>query len=291
MFLEEFHGYEREELFEKGCPLTLCRLSHSFDDPNWSYHYHLHSDETELVYIAKGTGTLSINASTYHLKKGSIVVVERGSIHSLSSDEEEPLDCWTCAISGFKLRALPEPGFFLPPDVCPASDAGEWAELIGNLFHELDYIRSYQSGRCYAICDQLAAALACVYYERYYSSPQPQEQKNAYFVRDILMYLNENYTRTITLGKLSERFHISADHISHVFREVYGISPINYLIARRMNEAAWLLIHTEQEVSAISEQVGYENVHHFSKLFEKRKGYSPLAFREHYKNRWHQMER
>lgn len=291
MFLEEFHSYHREELFEKGCPLTLCRLSHSFQDPNWSYHYHLHSNETELVYIAGGTGTLSINASTYRLKKGSLLVVERGSIHSLTSDQSEPLDCWTCAITGFKLKALPEEGFFLPPDVCPATEAGEWLELIDNLFRELDYIRQFQSGLCYTICDQMAAALACVFYERYYTSPRPEPQKNAYFLRDILNYLNENYTKTITLGKLSERFHISADHISHVFRSVYGVSPIHYLIARRMNEAAWLLIHTDLDVVVISQQVGYENVYHFSKLFGKYKGCAPLAFREKYKNRWHQMER
>ena len=78
-------------------------------------------------------------------------------------------------------------------------------------------------------------------------------------------------------------FHISADYISHEFRKIYGISPINYVIDRRLNDAKWLLINTNQSLVSISEKVGYENTSYFSKLFEKRIHYSPLEFREKYK--------
>lgn len=292
MFLENFRDREREAVFDAGCCPMLSRLSHSYDDPHWSYQYHLHTDETELVYIAGGEGTLSINANTYALKRGSILVVEQGSIHSLTSDAVQPLDCWTCAISGYKLSALPKAGFFLPPNVCPAAEAGVCEETIGELFHELDYMRGLGSASALAICDLLAVALAGIFYERYYASPQPEMQKSsAYFLRDILTYLNENYASRITLQQLSQRFHISAAHISHEFARVYGVSPINYVIARRMNEAAWLLLHTQNTMASIARKVGYDNVSHFAKLFCKRMGLPPLEFREKYEKRWKPMER
>lgn len=292
MFLESFRDREREDIFDPGHHLILSRLSHSCDDPRWSYQYHLHSDETELVYIAGGEGTLSINTNTYSLKKGSILVVERGAIHSLTSDEVQPLDCWTCAISGYKLSVLPEAGFFLPPNVCPATEAGECEGVIKELFYELDHMRGFGSAPAFAICDLLAAALAAVYYEQYYASPQTElQQSGAYFVRDILTYLNENYASRITLHQLSQEFHISAAHISHEFTRVYGVSPINYVIARRMNEAAWLLLHTQDTLVSIARQVGYDNASHFAKLFCKRMGLPPLEFREKYEKRWKPMER
>ena len=65
--------------------------------------------------------------------------------------------------------------------------------------------------------------------------------------------------------------------------KIYGISPINYVIDRRLNDAKWLLINTNQSLVSISEKVGYENTSYFSKLFEKRIHYSPLEFREKYK--------
>ena len=39
---------------------------------------------------------------------------------------------------------------------------------------------------------------------------------------------NENYNKKITLKLLSEHFHISADYISHEFRKIYGISPLEF---------------------------------------------------------------
>lgn len=292
MFLERFCDRKRDDVFEPDYHLMLSRLSHSYNDPRWSYQYHLHNGETELVYIAGGEGTLSINTNTYALKKGSILVVEQGSIHSLTSDEVQPLDCWTCAISGYKLSALHEEGFFLPPNVCPLAEAGACEGAIEGLFHQMNHMRSFDSGSALTICDLLAAALAGIYYERFYASPQPEpQQSSAYFLRDILTYLNENYANRITLQQLSQEFHISAAHISHEFTRVYGVSPINYVIARRMNEAAWLLLHTQDTMVSIARQVGYDNVSHFAQLFRKRMGLPPLEFREKYEKRWKPMER
>ena len=122
-----------------------------------------------------------------------------------------------------------------------------------------------------------------IYYEIFRENPMMERRKDSSFAQNILIYINENYDKKITLKLLSEHFHISADYISHEFRKIYGISPINYVIDRRLNDAKWLLINTNQSLVSISEKVGYENTSYFSKLFEKRIHYSPLEFREKYK--------
>ena len=73
---------------------------------------------------------------------------------------------------------------------------------------------------------------------------------------------------------------MSADHISHEFKKIYGISPINYAIDRRICEAKWMLINTKDSLVSITRKVGYDNTTHFSDLFLKRVGYMPLEFRE-----------
>ncbi len=55
----------------------------------------------------------------------------------------------------------------------------------------------------------------------------------------------------------------------------YRISPINYVIQRRMTEAKWSLTNTELSQAEISWRVGYENVDHFAKLFLRHVGCSP----------------
>ena len=285
MFLEEYREKVRTPIFEPAHSPKICRLSHSYNNPTWNYQYHLYKNETELVYISKGCGTYVINTNSYQLKKGMILIVEQGAIHSLFSDEHDPLSCWTCAISDYKLCCRSDHGFMLPANVCPAMDSGIHENYIHRLFEELDLLRRFSSDTHLAACDALAVSLASIYLELFLADPKTERHKDSSFARDILIYINENYASQITLKKLAEQFHISTDHISHEFSKVYGISPINYVIDRRLNEAKWMLINTSDSLVSIAKKIGYENTNHFSKLFQKRMQYPPLKFRELYQHK------
>lgn len=283
MFLEEYPKQTKPPVFENGQYAKITRLSHTYNNPNWSYQYHLHKNETEFIYIAGGKGTFSINTNFYHVSKGDILIVEKGAIHSLISDKDAPLDCWTCAAYDYKLCDRIYVGFMLPANVCPHMKAGIHEPLIQSIFHELDLLRTFPSNTRISTSDLLGTALVNIYYEIFRENPTMERRKDSSFAQNILIYINENYDKKITLKLLSEHFHISADYISHEFRKIYGISPINYVIDRRLNDAKWLLINTDKSLVSISEKVGYENTSYFSKLFEKRIHYSPLEFREKYK--------
>lgn len=70
----------------------------------------------------------------------------------------------------------------------------------------------------------------------------------------------------------------------------YRISPINYVIQRRMTEAKWSLTNTELSQAEISWRVGYENVDHFAKLFLRHVGCSPSDYRRQFKNCFAEQE-
>ena len=60
------------------------------------------------------------------------------------------------------------------------------------------------------------------------------------------------------------------------------MSPVNYLIQRRVGEAQLLIVSTDKPFSQISKMVGYNNVDHFTNLFYKCTGMPPRTFRESY---------
>lgn len=60
-----------------------------------------------------------------------------------------------------------------------------------------------------------------------------------------MVYLNNNYRKKITLEQLSEKFRASVSYICHEFTKEYRISPINYVIQRRMTEAKFALTNTD----------------------------------------------
>ncbi len=95
----------------------------------------------------------------------------------------------------------------------------------------------------------------------------------------IKSYIEANYESNITLSSLAESLFVSPFHISHVFKEQFGISPIQYLINVRIKVACELLTQTDHPVSEVSLMVGYPNVNYFHILFKRFTGQSPGGFR------------
>ncbi|AIQ35932.1 hypothetical protein R50345_15655 [Paenibacillus sp. FSL R5-0345] len=105
------------------------------------------------------------------------------------------------------------------------------------------------------------------------------EVKQTSVAVQVITYIQEYYAEPITLDSLAEVFNFSAYHLSSLFKEYTGMSPIDYLIWFRLDLAAKLLLTTDASVGEISASVGYKDVYYFSRIFKKRKGASPAHFR------------
>lgn len=106
-----------------------------------------------------------------------------------------------------------------------------------------------------------------------------EEQKKQQTVKDVIHYLESNYTDDIALNDLAHIFFTSPTNLSRIFKEETGDSPINYLIKIRLEQAK-LLLDTEMDIpiKEISKLIGYNDALYFSKLFKKHYGQSPSAF-------------
>lgn len=66
--------------------------------------------------------------------------------------------------------------------------------------------------------------------------------------------------------------------MKHVFKQIFGDTIYNYYQKARMEEAAFLLKHTGRSVSEIGYQLGFSNLSHFSRVFEKQYNTTPKKF-------------
>lgn len=73
---------------------------------------------------------------------------------------------------------------------------------------------------------------------------------------EIRSYLDENYTKKITLDQLSERYFINKYYLTRIFREQFGVSINNYILEKRITHAKQLLRFTDQTVEEIGEACG-----------------------------------
>lgn len=99
-------------------------------------------------------------------------------------------------------------------------------------------------------------------------------------ISKLQLYINENYYKDINLKELSNSFYTSISTISRKFKDYTGFSIKNYIIITRMQKAKSLLLFSDKDIQEISNEVGYENPSHFSRIFKKYNDISPLKYRK-----------
>ena len=82
-------------------------------------------------------------------------------------------------------------------------------------------------------------------------------------VSQLLAYINQNFNRIISLDDLTHFAHVSKTTLIDLFKELYGTTPIRYL-----------------NNGEISELVGFQSIHYFSRSFKEREGCTPLCYRK-----------
>jgi AraC family transcriptional regulator, arabinose operon regulatory protein len=97
---------------------------------------------------------------------------------------------------------------------------------------------------------------------------------------DIRRRLEERFAEPVRLRDLAAIADCSVPHFCSEFKRHIGTSAVEFAIRQRMHRAGILLRDRNLSVTDIAAQVGYEDIHHFSKLFKKHHGCAPRMMRE-----------
>ena len=98
-------------------------------------------------------------------------------------------------------------------------------------------------------------------------------------IRKVERFIRENYMRQIALEDLTTLAGCSKTTLIQIFKEVYGSTPFGYIIRTRLQKAKELLAGTDAGISQISDLIGFQSVHYFSRFFKEKEGCSPMEFR------------
>jgi signal transduction histidine kinase/DNA-binding LacI/PurR family transcriptional regulator/AraC-like DNA-binding protein len=110
------------------------------------------------------------------------------------------------------------------------------------------------------------------------SSPLPQPTST--MVKQASAFIQQNYTRSFSLEEISKKIGVSKSYLSRIFKSDTGISLWDYLNRYRIQKAKELLLLTDESITAIAADVGYEEVGYFGRVFHEIAGCSPRTFRQ-----------
>lgn len=95
-------------------------------------------------------------------------------------------------------------------------------------------------------------------------------------------YMDDNFDQGITVSEAAAYVFLSQGYFTRAFRDDTGISPMNYLMKKRIEKACKLLQNNEIKVSAISLQSGFSSPQRFNVAFRKQMGMTPMEYRKKY---------
>lgn len=82
-----------------------------------------------------------------------------------------------------------------------------------------------------------------------------------------------------TVKYLAEHVHLSPSYLSDLLKKETGLNAQDHIHYHLIEEAKNILLHSNQSVSEIAYQLGFEYPQYFSRLFKQKTGQTPLAFR------------
>lgn len=197
--------------------------------------------------------------------------------HSISSDKIDPWHFGWIAFAGYACEALfscvglnPNNNVF---DFSYSKEATEiFLDIVYSEHTEIDIDKYLQS--CVFKLLNLYTSEGSVQRQLY---PKPAKTD---YAREAKRYIYSRYNEIVKIDTVAKNLHISRKYLCRTFNAKYNMSPQRYLINRRLQVAASMLINTDISIYELAQAVGYNDYTQLSRLFKRYYGCSPTEYRK-----------
>ena len=267
------------------------------DDPFSTYHIenagrsfqipvHWH-DEFEIIYVRSGFLTVSISGESYIGKTGEAFVVSPGNLHLMGSQTGTvdytflfPLKYISFRTDDMLDEKLLEPlnsGHLM---ICPRvkDTAKELCEQLIKIY-EAKNDESESKITTQVRTKIILLQFILEMWKKGFVIENDTSGRNT-VEKEMVSYIQQNFTGKISLREFGEQFHLSEKYISRYFKEHFHITLSQYVTYLRLEHAKQLLQDTDIPVTDVAMQSGYQNVSYFIRSFQKAYAVSPLKYRK-----------
>lgn len=226
-----------------------------------------------LIYVTEGEFGISLDEKAGVIKKGTAVIIKPGTrfvyraekgmcteylwIHFTGKDAERLLEMLTVPVNEFL-------------------DVGvhmTLKELWQRLYREFILLDKLFDATTMSILMYILSNLG-----RYINSSGNRLIKS-------VEYINLHYKEEIKISDMAKKENMSESTFRNLFYAATGFRPNEYIQKVRVNAAAALLESTDKKLSEIASLVGFYDEYYFGRVFKKRAGMSPGAYRKMIKDR------
>ena len=245
------------------------------DNENMIHHH----DFFEISIILQGESLYLIDDEWQTVRSGDILLFNPGVDHA----EKQLLNTYShqlhIGIKNFKLHGLEENHFPINGSLLAMQDSQlKVFDKAWQLIEEFNQQKTNFNLMGKALVMEMMILILRSLEKQVRFSDETQASQNDRMhqvIQLIMTYMENNYAKDISIEHLATLYYVSPTYLSKIFKDLTGVSPINYLIQIRLKKANELLKTEDLTVKEVAKSVGYEDAYHFSKSFKKHFGISP----------------
>ncbi|MEG0090718.1 MAG: AraC family transcriptional regulator [Oscillospiraceae bacterium] len=267
--------YYIQDVPDTASDVRLLYVSTSKYEGDWHSTMHTHYF-SELFYVVSGKGSFMVQDDVFEVGADDMVIVNPNVEHTERSVNQHPLEYIVLGVDGLTFS------------FDQGKNSSYSKDTYSNLRKPLTFYLSTMIAEMeskpenYQILCQDLLEIFLITISRhanlsYFTSSGLKESKE---IASVKRYLETNYKENVSLDELSAICHLNKYYLVHNFKKTYGITPINFLIERRIEECKYLLETTDYSLSQIAQIAGFSSLSYFSQSFKKMVKLSPNDYRK-----------
>ena len=273
-------------------PMLPIRLFHAVRSEGARWHSH---EFTEIAIAISGEAVYETEYSSLAIQAGDVLIMPSGGSHFFHNESE--LELFNVL---FQFNKLPIPD----RDIAKHPGFSSIFRLNAQYCHEnrfyphfrlspqdLERVKNLLQFACEDQDMQSSGYLLSVYgaflqlipillnnYQR--SLTEPLKLRSPERLAGIMDYMQNNFREELLMGDLAQAACMSIASFERHFRAATGLTPRDYLLQLRLEEAKGLLANTEMNISEISMESGFGDSNYFSRQFRVKTGVTPREYRK-----------
>lgn len=266
---------------DKRRPLIVgsCGTYRLSGDPKMPTYRPKGRQDYQIIYIASGLGHFHFDKTENEtiVPAGNMVLYRPKELQKYEYYGADKTEVYWIHFTGSDVKnLLRKYGFKDNRRVFPVGSSLEYEHIFKQIILELQ--------RCQDDYEEMLALLLTrllIVFKRELS--REHILKNEYLDREMdyaVSYFNGNYNKDISIEQYAESRGMSVSWFIRNFKKYTGMTPMQFIVSRRINNAQLLLEQTNYSINEIAKVVGYDDQLYFSRLFRKQKGFSPSQYRK-----------
>jgi AraC-like DNA-binding protein len=231
--------------------------------------------EYQINYITEGEGIIETQKGEYPVKEGSVIFIQPNLWHRYKPLKEKGWMEHYIGFNGDYANTMLQNFEFLQD--CPVIQIGFQEKIIEEFHHIFNYVKSEKPGY-----QQICAGLVGYILGQIISLKKNENFKSGKIenaIQKACLYLRDNINKNMNIEEIAMNMNVNYSHFRKAFKKYTGLSPIQYHLTLRIQQAIYLLTNTEMSIKEISFNLGFGSVFYFSKLFKEKMQITPSEYR------------